>query len=181
MKRLREAEAAAASSPRSAGKGIVGTDGQTRAAGLAKKVRSLVEDTVVAAIVACQDVHSQLDHYETTLTAWGDEQQQLEDRLQGLIDQSRRSRELVRQEKSRAAAKKEKVKKGERKLCSILETLRTTSSETEAGVAVTEVFRCTDEAEQVVEECRERFPDAHTATTVSKVSACQHCALPSFF
>ncbi|XP_050717847.1 uncharacterized protein LOC126999354 [Eriocheir sinensis] len=185
IRMMRDAEvaaAAAASPPPSAGEGegAAAAAGKKEAAGLSKKMRSFLQEqeaTVVAAITACREAQSQLNQYQTTLAGWGERQQQLEDRLLGLVDQSRSARELLQQEESRAAAKEEELKKGEQRLQALLETLRTLTTEQEAGAAVTEVFRCTGEAEQAVEECREGFPDASTVTTARKVNVASSAAL----
>ncbi|XP_050717822.1 uncharacterized protein LOC126999340 [Eriocheir sinensis] len=184
MRMMKDAEVApaAASPPPSAGerKGAAAAADKKEAAGLSKKMRSFLQEqetTVVAAITACREAQSHLDQYQTTLAGWGKRQQQLEDRLLGLVDQSRSARELLRQEESRAAAKEEELKKGEQGLQALLETLRTLTTEQEAGAAVTEVFRCTGEAEQAVEECREGFPDASTVTTARKVNVASTAAL----
>ncbi|XP_050705428.1 uncharacterized protein LOC126990829 [Eriocheir sinensis] len=184
IRMLRDAEeaaaAAAASPPPSAGEGAPsGAAGKKEAAGLSKKMRSFLQEqeaTVVAAITACREAQSQLDQYQTTLAGWG-KQQQLEDRLLGLVDQSRSARELLQQEESRVAAKEEELKKEEQGLQAMLETLRTLATEQEAGAAVSEVFRWTGEAEQAVEECREGFPDASTVTTARKVREASSAAL----
>ncbi|XP_050739105.1 uncharacterized protein LOC127009793 [Eriocheir sinensis] len=185
IRMLRDAEeaaaAAAASPPPSAGEGAPsGAAGKKEAAGLSKKMRSFLQEqeaTVVAAITACREAQSQLDQYQTTLAGWGKQQQQLEDRLLGLVDQSRSARELLQQEESRVAAKEEELKKEEQGLQAMLETLRTLATEQEAGAAMPEVFRWTGEAEQAVEECREGFPDASTVTTARKVREASSAAL----
>ncbi|XP_050739122.1 uncharacterized protein LOC127009804 [Eriocheir sinensis] len=181
---MRDAEvaaAAAASPPPSAGEGAPsGAAGKKEAAGLSKKMRSFLQEqeaTVVAAITACREAQSQLDQYQTTLAGWGKQQQQLEDRLLGLVDQSRSARELLQQEESRVAAKEEELKKEEQGLQAMLETLRTLATEQEAAAAMPEVFRWTGEAEQAVEECREGFPDASTVTTARKVNVASSAAL----
>ncbi|XP_050739173.1 uncharacterized protein LOC127009848 [Eriocheir sinensis] len=177
------AAAAAASPPPSAGEGeraAAAAAGKKEAAGLSQKMRSFLQEqeaTVVAAITACRDAQAQLNQDQTTLAGWGERQQQLEDRLLGLVDQSRNVRELLQQEESRAAAKEEELKKGEQGLQAVLETLRTLTTEQEAGAAVTEVFRVTSEAEQTVKECREGVPDASTVTTARKVNAASSAAL----
>ncbi|XP_050717516.1 tripartite motif-containing protein 5-like [Eriocheir sinensis] len=176
IRMMRDAEvaaAAAASPPPSAweGEGAAAAD-KKKVAGLSQKMRSFLQEQeaiVVAAVTACRKAQSQLDQYQTTLADWGEQQQQLEDKLRGLVDQSMSVRELLQQEDSRAAAKKEELKKGEHGLQAVLETLHTITTEQEVGAVVSEVFRCTGEAEQAVEECRECFPDASTVTTIRKV------------
>ncbi|XP_050739175.1 uncharacterized protein LOC127009849 isoform X2 [Eriocheir sinensis] len=183
MKDAEVAPAAAASPPPSAGEGegaAAAAAGKKEAAGLSQKMRSFLQEqeaTVVAAITACREAQSQLNQYQTTLAGWGRRQQQLEDRLLVLVDQSRSARELLQQEESRAAAKEEELKKGEQGLQAVLETLRTLTTEQEAGAAVSEVFRVTSEAEQTVKECREGVPDASTVTTARKVNAASSAAL----
>ncbi|XP_050740038.1 RING finger protein 207-like [Eriocheir sinensis] len=186
IRMMRDAEvaaAAAASPPPSAGEGegaAAGAGCKKEAAGLSKKMRSFLQEqeaTVVAAITACREAQSQLNQYQTTLAGWGKRQQQLEDRLLGLVDQSRSARELLQQEESRAVAKEEELKKGEQGLQAVLETLRTLTTEQEVGAAVSEVFRCTGEAEQAVKECQEGFPDASTVTTARKVNVASSAAL----
>ncbi|XP_050721261.1 uncharacterized protein LOC127001124 isoform X6 [Eriocheir sinensis] len=183
IRMMRDAKVAtAALSPPSAGKGKEAAEAADKkeATGFSKKMRSFLQEqeaTVVAAITACREARSQLDQYQTTLTGWGERQQHLEDRLQGLVDQSRSARGLVQQEKSRTTAMEVKVKEVEQALQAMQETLHTLKTEQEAGVVVTEVFRCTGEAEQVVQECQECFPDASTVTTARKVREASSAAL----
>lgn len=132
------------------------------------------EAKVVAAISACQKVQAQLDQYQTTLAGWGNHQQQLEDRLQAVINESKNARVLVRQEESQVAVKKAEVQEEEQHLNVMLETLRKVNTEQEAGVTVMDVVHCTDDAKEMVEECRTMFPDVHTVTTARKVSAQYH-------
>ncbi|XP_050703568.1 neurofilament medium polypeptide-like [Eriocheir sinensis] len=177
-----KAAPAAASPPPSAGKGkgAAGSAGKKGAAGLSKKMRSFLQEqeaTVVAAITACQEALSHLDQYEATLTGWGEQQQQLEDRLQGLVDQSRSSRELLQQETFRVTAKKKETKKREQELQAVREKLRTPATQQEACMALNEVFNCTSEAEQVLEECQQCFPDAGILTTARKVREASCAAL----
>ncbi|XP_050721452.1 synaptojanin-1-like isoform X37 [Eriocheir sinensis] len=150
------------------------------ATGFSKKMRFFLqeqEDTVVAAITACRETQSQLDQYQTTLTGWGKWQQQLEDRLQGLVDQSRSAIGLVQQEESRTTTMEVQVKEVEQALQATQEKLHTLKTEEEVGVVVIEVIRCTGEAEQVVQECQECFPDANTVTTIRKVIVASSAAL----
>ncbi|XP_050735478.1 nuclear pore complex protein Nup153-like [Eriocheir sinensis] len=182
MRNAKVAAATAASPPPSAGKGKeeAREAGKKIAAGLSKKMRSSLreqEATVVAAITACQEAQAQLGQYEATLTGWGKQQQQLEDGLLGLVDQSRSARELVQQETFRVAAKKEEAKKREQKLQAVLETLRTPTTKQEAFKVLGEVFNCTSEAEQVLEECQQCFPDAGILTTARKVREASSAAL----
>lgn len=156
------------------GKGTPRAADKKEAVGLSKKMRSFLQEqeaTVVAGISACREAQVQLNQYQSTLTGWGEQQQQLEDRLMELVNQSKSARELVQQEKSHVTVKEEEVKKGEEELEAVRETLLTLTTDQEAGVAVTEVVCCLGEAEQVVKECQECFPDAKTVTAVWKVSA----------
>ncbi|XP_050706516.1 uncharacterized protein LOC126991910 isoform X1 [Eriocheir sinensis] len=182
IRRLRDGKAAEASPPPSAGKGkgAAGSAGKKGAAGLSKKMRSFLQEqeaTVVAAITACQEAQSQLDQYEATLTGWVERQQQLEDSLQGLMDQSRSSRELLQQEKFRVAPKRKETKKKEQELQAVREKLRTPATEQEALKVVGTVIQCTGEAEQVLEECQQCFPDAGILTTARKVREASSAAL----
>ncbi|XP_050703707.1 tripartite motif-containing protein 65-like [Eriocheir sinensis] len=184
VRRMRDvkASAAAASPPPSAGKGkgAAGSAGKMGAAGLSKKMRSLLQEqeaTVVAAITACQEAQSQLDQYEATLTGWVERQQQLEDSLQGLMDQSRSSRELLQQEKFRVAPKRKEAKKKEQELQTVREKLRTRATEQEALKVLATVFHLTGEVEQVLEECQQCFPDAGILTTARKVREASSAAL----
>ncbi|XP_050731554.1 tripartite motif containing 13-like isoform X3 [Eriocheir sinensis] len=182
IRKMRDGKAAAASPPPSArkGKGSAGAAGKKEATGLSKKMRSFLQEqeaTVVAAITACQEAQSQLDQYEATLTGWVERQQQLENSLQGLVDQSRSTRELVQQETFCVAAKKEETKKSEQELQALRKTLRTPATEQEAFKVVSAVFRCTSEAEQVLEECRQCFPDSGILTTAMKVREASSAAL----
>ncbi|XP_050704303.1 uncharacterized protein LOC126989731 isoform X1 [Eriocheir sinensis] len=135
------------------------------------------EATVVAAITACQEAQSQLDQYEATLTGWGERQQQLEDSLQGLMDQSRSSRELLQHEKFRVAPKRKETKKKEQELQAVREKLRTPATEQEALRVVGTVFHLTSEVEQVLEECQQCFPDAGILNTAWKVREASSAAL----
>ncbi|XP_050710364.1 neurofilament heavy polypeptide-like [Eriocheir sinensis] len=153
--------------------------GKNKVARLSKKMCSFLEEqeaTVMDAIAACQEVESQLDQYRTTLTDWSEQQQQLKDRLQGLMEQNGSAKEIVELEKSRVAAKEREVKKGKKELQAVLETYAPATDQ-EAGMAVTEMVRCLGEAEQVVEECREGFPDASAVTNVWKVRVASSAAI----
>ena len=173
IKRLRNTMVTSASPPPAcAGKdaGEAGTSGQKGAAGLSRSMHSLLQEQeakVVAAITACQEVQSQLDQYHTTLRGWHDQQQQLEVKLQAVVDGTRSSKMLVQLEKSRVAARKQRVQKGEQQLNAVLDVLRKVSTEKEAGMAVADIVCCTDDAEEALEECQEIFPDVHTARRVS--------------
>ncbi|XP_050730495.1 uncharacterized protein LOC127005592 isoform X5 [Eriocheir sinensis] len=174
--------AAAASLPPSARKrkGEARAAGKKKVARLSKKMCSFLEEqeaTVMDAIAACREVESQLDLYKTTLTGWGEQQRQLEDRLQGLVDQSKSAREIVELEKSHVAAKDGEVKNGRQELQAVLETLYAPAIDQEAGMAVAETVRCLGKVEQVVEECQESFPDASAVTTVRKVRVASSVAL----
>ena len=167
-----DSEAASASSSPRIGR-RAGKSGQKGAASLGRKLRSMLheqETKVLAAITACQKVQSQLDQYQTTMASWGSHQQQLEDRLQGLINESKSARVLVRQEESQVAVKKEEVKQEEKQLQVALEILRKIITEQEAGIAVVDVVHCIHDAEETVEECRTLFPDVRTVTAARKVS-----------
>ncbi|XP_050703957.1 E3 ubiquitin-protein ligase TRIM32-like, partial [Eriocheir sinensis] len=183
IRTMRDAKvAAAASLPPSArkGKGAARAAGKKKVPGLSKKMCSFLEEqeaTVMDAIATCREVESQLDQYKTTLTGWGKQQRQLEDRLQELVDQSKSAREIVELEKSHVAAKDGEVKKGRQELQAVLETLYAPATDQEAGVAVAEVFCCLGKVEQVVEECQEGFPDASAVTTVRKVREASSAAM----
>ncbi|XP_050730498.1 uncharacterized protein LOC127005592 isoform X8 [Eriocheir sinensis] len=173
---------AAASLPPSArkGKGAARAAGKKKVPGLSKKMCSFLEEqeaTVMDAIATCREVESQLHQYKRTLTGWGEQQQQLESRLQGLVDQSKSAREIVELEKSRVTATEGKVKKGRQELQAVLETLRAPATDQEAGLAVAETVRCLGETEQVVEECQEGFPDASAVAAVCKVKMASSAAL----
>ena len=147
--------------------------GQQGPAGLSRPIRSLLQEQeakVLAAIRTCQEVLAQLDQYHTTLRGWGERQQNLEDRLQALVDQSKGARVLVRQEEDKVEDKREQVKQGEQQLHAMLQELRTAATRLVAYDAIDNADHCTEEESQRAEECRAVFPDVHTVTTVSKVS-----------
>ncbi|XP_050740051.1 E3 ubiquitin-protein ligase TRIM32-like [Eriocheir sinensis] len=175
MKDAEVAAAAAALPPPSAGegKGAAGAAGKKKGAHLFKKMKSILEEqeaTVVAAITACREAQSQLGQYQTTLAGWRKRQQQLEDRLLGLVDQSRNARELLQQEES-VAAKEEELKKGEQGMQGMLEMLNTPTTQQEVEEAVAKVLHCTDEAQQAVEKFRECFPNDSIIREVRETSS----------
>lgn len=146
-------------------------------------MRSLIEEQeakVLVAIIACQEMQSQLDEYQATLTDWHDQQQQLEDKLQALIDESKSSRVLVQQERSHVAEKKKQMQQGEQQLQAALETLQRVDTDQEAGGAVVDVFRFTDDTDQWVEDCRELFPNVDTVTTARRVIEVSSASLEGF-
>lgn len=139
------------------------------------RLRSLLqeqEDKVLGAISGCQEVLLQLDQYYTTLAGWHDQQQQLEDKLQAIIDDSRSARMIVQQEEFRVATMKAEVQQEKQQLHAVLESLRKVTTEHEALSVVSDVVRSTYEAEQRVDECCEMFPDDITARTVSVLPIC---------
>lgn len=156
------------------------TPNQKRGAGLSKSMHALLQEQeakVVAVITACQEVQSQLERYETTLTGWHDQQQQFQDKFQAITDGIRRCKELVQQEKSKTAQKKNQVHQREQQLHCVLETLKKVDTDHQAGVMVVDVIRCTDDAQQRVEQCREMFPDMQTVTTARKMMAASNASL----
>ena len=147
--------------------------GQKGPEGFSRPIRSMLQEQeakVLAAIRTCQKVQAQLDQYQTTLAGWGERQQNLEDRLQALVDQSKEARVLLRQEESNVATKKEQVQQGEQQLHTLLQTLRTVATRQEAWEVVDDADQCTDEEGQRAEECQGMFPDVHLVTTINKVS-----------
>ncbi|XP_045119302.1 putative tripartite motif-containing protein 64B isoform X2 [Portunus trituberculatus] len=104
-------------------------------AGLSKRTRSLLQEQeakVLAAIRSCQEEQSQLADYRTTLGGWCGRQQQLEDDLQTLVDQSKGAREAISREDSRVEGRQEKVRQREEALHAMLQELRTPSTRQEA-------------------------------------------------
>lgn len=128
------------------------------------------ESKVVATLAACQKVQSQLAEYQRTLAEWGGHQQQLEDRLQAVINDSKSTRVLVRQEETQVAVKKEEVQQEAQRLHGVLDVIRKVATEEEAGVAVVDVVHCTHDAQEMLEVCQATFPDMHTVTTAKRVS-----------
>lgn len=170
MSRLRGAEAAAATAAATAAPAAMA---RRRWHGLRSRIRSMLqeqESKVLAAIRTCQEVEAQLGQYQITLAGWCEQQQRLEDGLQRVIGQSRSARELVRQEETRAAAKKEEVKEGGQQLHAALETLRRVAAAHEVAPAIDDADHCTDEAEQRAGECMGMFPDVVAAAAARKVS-----------
>lgn len=173
MKRLRDI-VASTSPPACTRKGAAetGRSLQKGTTSLSRSMHSLLQEKkakAMSVITACKEVQSQLDQYQTTLTDWHNQQQLLEDKLQAITDGSRSSRELLRQEKSKAANKKQQVHQGEQQLQGVLQTLERISTEQQALSAVGDIIRCTDDVEKRMKHCREMFPDVHTVTTSRKV------------
>ena len=142
-------------------------------AGLSKLTRSLLQDQeakVLAAIHACQEEQAQLRQYHTTLRGWGERQQDLEDQLQALVDQSKGARTLVRQEEAKVEARQEQTQQREQQLHTMLQELRTAATRLDAYDAMKDADRCIGEESERMEECLAVFPDVHTVTTVTKVS-----------
>lgn len=139
---------------------------------LCSKMNSMLQEQeakVLVAIAACQEVQSQLDQYQATLSGWADQQQQIEEKLQEVMAQSRSARVLVLQEKCQVAAKKEQVQHREQQLHAARENLHKVTTDQEADIVIMEVGRCTDETETRLEECREMFPNVDTVVTAMKV------------
>lgn len=152
-------------------------NGQT---GLSKTIRFKLQEQeakALATIRTCREVQTQLSQYQTTLVDWNERQQNLEDRLQSLVAQSKGARVLVQQEESNVVGKKEQVQQGEQQLQALLQTLRTVTTDQEAEATSIHVARCIDMEKQRAEECRRLFPDVHTVTTISKVWEASNAAL----
>lgn len=167
-----ESAAAASLPPKDLGGQCTGIGGrQWEAAGLSPSVLFLLQEQeakILAAISTCQEIHAQLDEYQTTLAGWCQQQQWLENGLQKVIDESHSARMLVLQDESRAVAKKEETKERERHLHAALEALRRVTSTQEALPAIDDANHSTDEAEQRAGECREMFPDVVVAAAARK-------------
>ncbi|KAG0729299.1 E3 ubiquitin-protein ligase TRIM56 [Chionoecetes opilio] len=148
--------------------------------GLNKWVRSLREEQeakILAAIHSCQKVKAQLNQYETTVRAWGREQQDLEDRLQALIDQCKDARVLARQEELSASDKRRQVEHGEQQLHTVLQAVRTAASAVEAYETIEDADHVMEEETQREEECLAMIPDVHTVTTIKKATEVAQAAL----
>ena len=145
-------------------------------AGLSKRTRSLLQEQeakVLAAIRSCQEEQSQLADYRTTLGGWCGRQQQLEDDLQTLVDQSKGAREAISREDSRVEGRQEKVRQREEALHAMLQELRTPSTRQEAYEVIEDADHLLEEEEEE-EERAAVFPDVHVVTTVARVSVSSH-------
>lgn len=137
-------------------------------AGISGKTRSLLRDQetkIMAAIGTCQNVHSQLNQYEMGLEGWGSTQQILEGKFQKVMDQNRTAKDLVQHEKFRTSIKREEVKEMEKELRAALQTLKTVSTEQEAGTAFLDGTRCVEEAQVNAEECMGVLSDESATVT----------------
>ncbi|XP_045117344.1 putative tripartite motif-containing protein 64B [Portunus trituberculatus] len=120
-------------------------------AGLSKRTRSLLQEQeakVLAAIRSCQEEQSQLADYRTTLGGWCGRQQQLEDDLQTLVDQSKGAREAISREDSRVEGRQEKVRQREEALHAMLQELRTPSTRQEAYEVIEDADHLLEEEEE---------------------------------
>lgn len=122
------------------------------------KRRRHSREEVQSAIPTSQDRLAQLEQYQTILKDWYERQQNLENQLQTLLDQSKKASKLVQQER----AKVENQKKKEQQLNAMVQE----SSD-----------KTTKQERQRVEVCPEMFPDVHTVTTITKVTAALSTAL----
>ncbi|XP_045117305.1 E3 ubiquitin-protein ligase TRIM32-like [Portunus trituberculatus] len=148
-------------------------------AGLSKRTRSLLQEQeakVLAAIRSCQEEQSQLADYRTTLGGWCGRQQQLEDDLQTLVDQSKGAREAISHEDSRVEGRQEKVRQREEALHAMLQELRTPSTRQEAYEVIEDADHLLEEEEEE-EERAAVFPDVHVVTTVTRVAESSRSAL----
>ncbi|KAG0701945.1 hypothetical protein GWK47_002881 [Chionoecetes opilio] len=156
------------------------TEGWRDSRGLSKRVRSLLEEQeakILAAIDNCQKVKAQLNQYETTVRGWGRQQQDLEDRLQSLVDQCKDVRMLARQEELRASDKRQQIDQGEQQLHTVLQTVRKAASAVEACETIEDADHVMEEETQREEECLAMFPDVHTVITLNKAMEVSHAAL----
>ncbi|KAG0728482.1 Reticulocyte-binding protein 2 a [Chionoecetes opilio] len=148
--------------------------------GLSKRVRSLLEEQeakILAAIHNCQKVKAQLNQYEATVRDWGRQQQDLEDRLQSLVDQCKDARMLARQEELSASDKRQQVDQGEQQLHTVLQAVRTAASAVEAYETIEDADHVMEEETQREEECLAIIPDVHTVTTIKKATEVSQAAL----
>lgn len=113
------------------------------------KRRRHSREEVQSAIPTSQDRLAQLEQYQTILKDWYERQQNLENQLQTLLDQSKKASKLVQQER----AKVENQMKKEQQLNAMVQE----SSD-----------KTTKQERQRVEVCPEMFPDVHTVTTITK-------------
>lgn len=153
---------------------------QKRTEGLSRPIQSMVkeqEDKVLAAICSSQEVQEQLDHYQTTLKAWGDQHQKLDDKLQALVEQNNHAMLLVRQEEAQVVAQMQQVQQGKQQLHAVLQTLRTATTREEAVEATEDAEHLVDEERQRTAQCLGVFPDSNTVTTVRKAVAASTAAV----
>lgn len=145
-------------------------------AGISSKTRSLLKDQetkIMAAIGTCQSVHSQLNQYERGLESFAGTQQILEGKIQKVMEQTKTAKDLVQHEKFRTSIKREEVKEMENELRAALQTLKTVSTEQEAGTAFLNGTRCVEEAQVNAEECMGVLSD-ESATVTKEVSCFFH-------
>lgn len=132
------------------------------------KISSLLqqqEAKVLTALSTCQEAQAQVGKFQTTLEDWCQQQQQLEDILQTVIDESRGARVLVKQNVLKVAAKNDVVKTGEQKLKAALEALQKINSPQAAYLAIDNADKCTDKEEQNTKESRGMLLEVANVTT----------------
>lgn len=149
------------------------TGSQSKASRLSKSIRYQLEereDKIKATIRTCQEVESQLAQYQTTLDDWCEQQQQLEDGLQRVIDQSKTARALMIAEKSSAAAKLEKLKEGEHEMSAVLENMRAVTTDQGAVQTIDSADRISNKFRLTAGGCVDRFPNVASVSLARKVS-----------
>lgn len=147
---------------------------------LSRAIRSMLQDQekkVLATIQGCQELQVQLDHYQTSLGVWGEQQQHLEDRLQTLVDRSKNARLLVSQEEAQVEDKKKQVQQGEQHQHLMLHRLRSVTSRQEAFEAIDDADQLADQENQRTQTWQKMFPEESTVTTVRKMRLASRAAL----
>ncbi|XP_063887781.1 uncharacterized protein LOC135115202 isoform X3 [Scylla paramamosain] len=147
---------------------------------LSRAIRSMLqeqEEKVLATIRGCQELQVQLDHYQTSLGVWGEQQQHLEDRLQTLVDRSKGARLLVRQEEAQVEDKRKQVQQGEQQQHLMLRRLRSVTSRQEAFEAIDDADLLADQESQRTQAWQEMFPKVPTVATIRKMRVTSRAAL----
>lgn len=141
--------------------------------GISNKLQSLLEEQKASARHQMSDnqkVQSSLLKYHQQLRGWKVQHQQIQDRLDHLVQQNKEALVLLEEEDSRVTDRLTEGEEGRVRLQTMLESLDTVNTAKEMVSAIDEAEGRNTQAQDWNQTCREQFPDVNTVHTSIQVS-----------
>ncbi|XP_069158393.1 uncharacterized protein [Procambarus clarkii] len=148
--------------------------------GISRKLWSLMQEEKISInrlIARCEETLCQLGEYRGQLGDWKTHHLQLQDRLNGLVEQNMSAMRLLDQEDASVAEMTTRGQEEKTHLHATLGSLDTPTTENEAITATNRTKQCKMKVEDCIQRSREIFPDATTVQFSVKVQETIRMAL----
>lgn len=140
--------------------------------GIGKKLRSLVQEqksNISSLITSCEDTLCQLGEYRGQLRDRKTRHHQLQDKLDGLVEQNKTTIELLEQEDTSVVDMTAKGEDGKKRLQVMLGNLEKVYTAHEVDTIADRADQCHVEVKEWLHECQDIFPDFNALHTSVKV------------